>query len=601
MPQVWSFNTTVRNPDRVKSFLRTLKELEGVTFDEIGQEKFFGLQIKKRLYTPTPRTLVDDDLIKAVQNDTGNDLEDSIVNRIVTKREDAPLRGRTTAGILNKIGLSIALKSHGPVEITELGHHWLNEEMGDQELYLRFFLKWQYPNPLETGYEEFEVKPFIATLKLIKRVNELCLENNLKPVGLSHLEFRLFVPSLVKYSQVEEYSQAILQHRLDINGKSQEYITKASDKLKEKRLLEIFDNNPTSKSYSNLKDYADSAIRYFRMSGFVSLRGNGRFIDNSPEYKVEIDSLLKSGLQNIKNFENSEEYLLYLADISEPELPWINEQDLKDKKELLISEINSIKPTYVEENEERIAGIKTKTIKSQVEDFENILNKLKIQKLKEYKYNVEILAEAIAGIDNSFLAYSGKASPLTPKPSLDLEWFTSISIMVLNDARDIIPNYKVGDDGLPTGFKSNVGDLECIYDNFGLLVEVTLLMGRDQWYAEGQPVQRHLREFEEKYDLDSYCLFIAPYIHTDTLNTYWNANKHGYMGETQKIIPLTLKQFMTLLSYAEEAIKTGKQPKNVNYQDLLDQFIGSIHSYNNPMEWTDTFNSVITSWGEKLK
>jgi hypothetical protein len=32
---------------------------------------------------------------------------------------------------------------------------------------------------------------------------------------------------------------------------------------------------------------------------------------------------------------------------------------------------------------------------------------------------------------------------------------------------------------------------------------------------------RHLRDFEEKTKKESYCLFIAPQIHQDTLETYW--------------------------------------------------------------------------------
>ena len=47
MKKVWSFNTTIRNPERMENMLRALGELEGIMFNKDGQSSFFGLQIKK--------------------------------------------------------------------------------------------------------------------------------------------------------------------------------------------------------------------------------------------------------------------------------------------------------------------------------------------------------------------------------------------------------------------------------------------------------------------------------------------------------------------------------------------------------------------------
>ena len=40
MKKPWSISTTVRNPDRLRDFLRVLKELEGQTFNSDNQIKF---------------------------------------------------------------------------------------------------------------------------------------------------------------------------------------------------------------------------------------------------------------------------------------------------------------------------------------------------------------------------------------------------------------------------------------------------------------------------------------------------------------------------------------------------------------------------------
>ena len=50
---LWSMSTTVRNPERLVSFLRVLKGLEDVDFTKDTQMKYQILLIKERLYTPT--------------------------------------------------------------------------------------------------------------------------------------------------------------------------------------------------------------------------------------------------------------------------------------------------------------------------------------------------------------------------------------------------------------------------------------------------------------------------------------------------------------------------------------------------------------------
>lgn len=85
--------------------------------------------------------------------------------------------------------------------------------------------------------------------------------------------------------------------------------------------------------------------------------------------------------------------------------------------------------------------------------------------------------------------------------------------MAIDDAKEISPNYSVGDDNLPLFTAAgNNPDIECRYSSFGMICEVTLLRGRDQWFNEGQPIMRHLREFENRdqnKSLDNYCLFLA--------------------------------------------------------------------------------------------
>ncbi len=69
MKKPWSISTTVRNPDRLKDFLRTLKELEGQPFGSENQIKYQILLIKNKLYKPTKLTKAQEEYFIKIENE----------------------------------------------------------------------------------------------------------------------------------------------------------------------------------------------------------------------------------------------------------------------------------------------------------------------------------------------------------------------------------------------------------------------------------------------------------------------------------------------------------------------------------------------------
>lgn len=602
MAKVWSFNTTVRNPERMQNFLRALKELEGEIFNEETQERFFFLQIKKRLYKPTKRTLKDEILMNEVTKETAEEIPDEIVKRMIDlyreKEVNAEARGRTTAGILNRFGLCVAHKSKGAVIITEMGKNWLENKIDDQELFFKFLLKWQYPNPLESGYSNFNVKPFIGTLHLINAVNKKWEEYGERPVGISKKEFMLFVPSLTRFDNIDLYSDLIIEYRRGLRSRFERNRKNYEENFTNKRISDIFGpNKDLGKVLRDLRDYTDSAIRYFRMSGFIYLRGDGHYIDIAPDYSIQVNRLLEVDTAEAKEFKNYTVYFRYLTDVSLPDLPWENQVDLANIKGELTAVIqqNAVELSKSKMVEGELKFIETLPLVDQIVKLNEIKNDLQIEKLKRFKYNNEMLKKSIQGIENTL---SDKTRTVTTRPSLDLEWFVSLSLMVLNDAQDIKPSYKLGDDGVPTGFSSDIADIECYYPSFGMIVEVTLLRGRDQWFSEGQPVMRHLRDYEDKNKgyKNIFCIFVAPHLHRDTLNTFWSSLKYGYEGKRQKVIPLTIEQFLRVLSIISEKITKGKNPKHPEYQKLFEMLLHMSEKASGPRQWVGTFDDVINKW-----
>jgi hypothetical protein len=183
-----------------------------------------------------------------------------------------------------------------------------------------------------------------------------------------------------------------------------------------------------------------------------------------------------------------------------------------------------------------------------------------------------------------------------------LEKLSALGLYALNDALKIQPNYPVGDDNEPTfTAPANTPDIECFYDSFNAICEVTMLKSRDQWYNEGQPVMRHLRDFENKYsDKTAYCLFIAPTLHRDTLNTFWTAIRYEYEGTKQKIVPLSISNFILILKILLQIKSENKFLKHSEISRLYDEILDSSSSFNDASEWMQSVPSTISSWQETI-
>ena len=99
-----------------------------------------------------------------------------------------------------------------------------------------------------------------------------------------------------------------------------------------------------------------------------------------------------------------------------------------------------------------------------------------------------------------------------------LEFLTALAIKTQLPHVEVIPNFPIDDTGLPTSTAGGgIGDIECIEAPNAILVEVTMAQGRTQTMMEVWPIERHLVEFKEKYEVPSQCVFVAPSIFNDTV------------------------------------------------------------------------------------
>ena len=184
-----------------------------------------------------------------------------------------------------------------------------------------------------------------------------------------------------------------------------------------------------------------------------------------------------------------------------------------------------------------------------------------------------------------------------------LEKYSALGLYSLNDADKIKPNYSVGDDNQPT-FTAPAGkpDIECFYESFNAICEVTMLRGRDQWYNEGQPVMRHLRDFEERnQSKPAYCIFIDPSVHRDTINTFWNSIKYGFEDErTQKIVPLSINDFLNILDTLVIYKGQGRTFTHEMLESLYDRILEETSIISSSQEWYSKIPEFINNWKEEI-
>ena len=282
MLKAWSITTTVRNPERLKDFLIALQPLVGKEWTNENQERYQKLLIKKRLYGYGSQQFYNglpDNIVKLINN-IDEVIDDATVDRVVEAKnyKDFAMRGRQSINPLTKFGF--AYINNGILRITELGYKLMVSEKDLGDVFLKSFIKWQIPNPANDDFSDngdYGVVPFVATLKLIDQVNRLETEYGNRPVGISKREVSLFVPTLVKETSILNYANKIIEFRSLQKGKTKQERKMIRDNYRQAfavNFLGTEEQKKIDKFLTNLRDYGDNTIRYFRLTKFICIRGN---------------------------------------------------------------------------------------------------------------------------------------------------------------------------------------------------------------------------------------------------------------------------------------------------------------------------------------
>lgn len=508
-----SFSTTMRNPARIADFLKCISPFEGkILTNEIIFEVAKSL-IKRKLYKPvyisrTPRLKAvlkeerdfrDNEVVEIMQNSPQNHKEAGF-------EKGWPSRFDTWYKLSMEFGF-VYYKMNEPIEISIAGHMLLdahNENpINDEKIknvFLNALMKYQTNNPFRKNANNNS--PLVLLLQVIKLLKDDPEESD---AGIFRSELSLLIcwpnrDSNALYRKIKELRK---KHRFTYG-----------DEIIYEVCLEILGATDEQRNRFKLNqitgEAVDEFIRKMRITGIVSLRGNGRFLDFNSFEMTKIEYVL-SNYSNYENFTSKRDFFEYIGAIDNNVISLHQVVDETVVADARISTLNRWASEYSKE------------------DIANELNLL--------SRNGESRNTILRIID---------------KPTR-LEFLTSIALKQNFEDLDVRPNYHVDDEGLPTFTASGgVADIECYDTDCNSLVEVTLMCSRNQATNEMPAITRHLQEaIEQNPDITHFSMLVAPSIHTDT--KYMAAfSKHQYNVD---ILTFTINEFIEQLYVNEHIIE----------------------------------------------
>ncbi len=568
-----SFDTTIRNPERIPQFISILSKFENQIMNDEVALKLEGEIIRYKIFKPTKETMgtyvkeyhdkfdfVAEDQSKMAPNRVllyYNEWVDSkpgemdiekiiyLLKNTITAHKDKDWNGgwesrmHTQFNFLNELGLVRVIKGE-KIKISDNGKLMIKtydngypiedefDETYEQTAFLNAFCKYQINNPYRKN--TISVNFFPLVLNVIKYLDE---KYNYKGITRQEITFIISWGN----NDYKTLAELIYQFR-------QEFKFEASNEVVYEHAMNLMDDLtpndiliPATKSFIERKknDYKfdklivetpDEVIRKLRLTMLISLRGAGTFIDINSNEKNKIDHILNNYSMNI-NFSNEDDYFDYMGAIDE---------DLNFKQE-------------VEESEEE-KSIKEKAIEDWAKEKDWNFYKEEIKNVFKNGKN---------GTQNEVLKYI--------KSTVRLEFLVAVIIKKALPNLKVIANYKADDQGIPFktapgGNSKNIGaDIDVYEDNIHALLEPTIATSKSfQCEHEITSIRNHLicsanSDINDKNNYKEwFALFLAPFIHKEVGNQV--AVEKGVSGVD--IYPWSCDDFVEFSQNAK-SIKDYKQ------------------------------------------
>jgi hypothetical protein len=514
---VWHFgNTTVRSPFRLREGLLAIKtcNLEGQIRGAEGDANL------RKCLGAVGLVKLGDDATNSVGRKWRSAMEK--MGFIVPRIEDSKIQG--------VIGTPDHISQNG-IRLIETDNlqTW-------QECFLRALTAYRI--------NDNQFNPFFFVISLMLKLNE--------KTGSSKLtkdEMGLFVQFSDENSSSENMADAIIAYRNELKN------LKGRDRKRfiDAKFASLGGNKQTLSS-----DYPDVNFRYLKASGLFKSSRTSILLDN--------DKLLIAKAIHDNEWRPPSLLEYYKGLCNGAPLPTDNVAVAKNtitEFARLIQELGIEVSLDEIEKLTEVSDINAKRHELEAELF-------KIREREYAKAQAESVEEIVAYID-LLMKPSSKAKTLDDGSEIEIpsserpayfEWVVWRSFLAINSI--VNPpwesrNFKVDPDFKPISHAaSGSSDLIFEFDDFVLVVEVTLTTSSRQEAAEGEPVRRHVANYVQKYEplgKQVYGLFMAIVIDTNTANTFRLGE--WYLADDTKIhvqiVPVALKDFKELLNAKKDS------------------------------------------------
>ncbi len=623
----WSVPTSPRNPAKIREELRLLAallpswRLRGMAWGpSTGTQLEFGRALRQMpsQVAAQDSALVERDYLGQVKPSTVREEPSLPFQRQAEQLTDDNLRwtARARFGTYKFFGF-IALDAGRIARFTPAGERLIHGPR-PHEVFLRQLLKWQYPDHQHRGQryppDHFALFPFRAVAGLIRELD-----------GLTKEEMGLFCFTMRRMEEVPAVAEAIARFRQTWG--------RVRGRVKRRQLAQqLLSAQRQEHAAAGLRvaasmdDYADALARYLRYTRLYSVRGARLVVASGRE--DDVDALLANPQVPFADYNDREAFYAHYGAAGTPRLPWEHPQQLQRTIHRLEERVATLQrrefllrtgqvPRFGEPTGGRDdPPAPALPLQPQLFDCggaapETELDALwrKIDALQGEAARLEVAIDAVeARTPERLAAALRQYEPIVARRVIDpptfLEWNTWRVFVSLNHAREIRPHLQLDSDLQPLGpAPGNGPDLVVTFDDYLLVVEVTLRRGADQRQHESRPVTRHVLDIQRRVQpRPVLALFLAPSIHSDTATDFFVALKYRVIEREQiAVIPLRIAQFIQIMQpFASDESPRPLDPAT-SLRALCEEFVAASLAAETGEEWLERIDEMVASWRSSLR
>lgn len=317
-----SFSTTMRNPNRIAGFLNQIVEFEGQKLTSGIIYKVIHNVIKNKLYytmyeyrNPKYKSIFFSDELEFKDSEV-----DDIIRNTKQDHKEAGFekgwesRFDTWYSLPKEFGF-IFYEKGKKIKISKTGHLLIDnnnseepDESTNQNIFLNSLCKYQTNNPFKKNSNKNN-----PLLLLLNTINLLKKDSDENDAGIYRSELSLLI--CWNNNDAEAVYKLIKSLRKQVGFQY-------SDEFIYDICLELLGCRTTAEKEANKKYFkidkicgeaVDEYIRKMRSTGLLSLRGNGRFLDFNSFEQKKIDYVIEE-YSKIKVFKTKEEYFDYIGE-----------------------------------------------------------------------------------------------------------------------------------------------------------------------------------------------------------------------------------------------------------------------------------------------